>query len=982
MSTWAEIIKAALTGRTSHSSEEREPGYTNMVKVHFISHTHWDREWYRTFQQFRFNLVRMVDRLLHILRSEKDYKYFMLDGQTILLQDYLAVRPERESELREHIESGRILVGPWYCMPDEFLVSPEALIRNLLLGKKTAGRFGPCMNEGYLPDSFGHIGQMPQLLAGFGLRSAVAWRGIGDQPCQLWWQGPDGTRVILAHLRESYSNAVKIPSFNDEATLAEAKTALDKLIPCTQGGPIVLMQGTDHIEPRPEITSALNFLNQALPEYHFQHSTLPLYLADLQHWLDVSNAAIPTIRGELRDCRRQPVLPGTLSSRIWIKQSNHRCQVLLEKWAEPYSALARLIASKQPTDPPLASPERPDGFISLAWRMLLENHAHDSICGCSIDQVHDEMRTRFDQVGQIAEAVAGRALSAITASLNTNCPYPEKAAIFSVTVFNPLSSVNSGAVTIPLIRSHSGGDIEIIDGRGDSIPHQVVSSGGVEELLDATLDWQGLAALWETAAQGSSHGIEIHDIGIVRKGDDLYLDIVVDSSGQPALKTWKDKLNICLNDTSIRQFHVRAALVRPSQISFIAGDVPPLGYATYWIQRSATASMANTVANPESIENEYLVLSIDKGSNDFSLFDKRTGQVYGSLNYFTDGGDRGDLYNYCAPADDSVIDSRQYSVVTGLRIESGPIIQSITLKLEMTVPQSLSPDRMARSAGRVPLEITTKAVLTRGVARVDFTTSVTSVCCDHRLRAHFTAPFKADEAYYDGHFEVVRRLMGAPAYDDSWFEKPATEQPQRAFVDISNGKTGLMIANRGLPEAEVLQSGPASEVALTLLRCIGWLSLDNLDTRKDHAGPPWLAVPDAQMNGTHEFEYSIIPHTAGWAGSFQQAYAFNAPMRAVIDLPHPGTRAGTGSFLAVDTHLFVITAIKTPEDGSGLILRGFNISDRPIEVSIKPHLPVGTAHRCRLDETIIDNIGTEPDGRIHFPAGAHEIVSLRFDTLR
>ena len=164
-----------------------------MTTVHFISHTHWDREWYLTYQQFRFNLVRMVDKLLHILKSDSDYKYFMLDGQTILLQDYLNVCPEREAELAKHIKSGRILVGPWYCLPDEYLVSPEALIRNLLQGRKLACRFGLCMDVGYLPDAFGHIGQIPQLLSGFGMDSAVAWRGIGNQPCELWWQAPDGS---------------------------------------------------------------------------------------------------------------------------------------------------------------------------------------------------------------------------------------------------------------------------------------------------------------------------------------------------------------------------------------------------------------------------------------------------------------------------------------------------------------------------------------------------------------------------------------------------------------------------------------------------------------------------------------------------------------------------------------------------------------------------------------------------------------------
>ncbi|MFA5078457.1 MAG: glycoside hydrolase family 38 C-terminal domain-containing protein, partial [Dehalococcoidia bacterium] len=772
-----------------------------MRKVHVISHTHWDREWYRTFQQFRFNLVSMVDRLLLILRANKDYRYFMLDGQTVLLQDYLSVRPEKEPELRKHIQSGRILVGPWYCMPDEFLVSPEALIRNLLLGRKTALSLGRCMDVGYLPDSFGHIGQMPQLLAGFGLTGAVAWRGIGDQPCQLQWQGPDGTIILLSHLRESYSNAVKIPSFDDAATLAEARAALDNLIPYTWGGPILLMQGTDHIEPRPEITSALAFLNRALPEFSFEHSTLPRYLADLKKWLSASHHDLPTIKGELRNCSRQPVLPGTLSSRIWIKQRNHRCQVILEKWAEPFSAFADLLTRPTSSDHIPVSLQSSSGFIPLAWRMLLENHAHDSICGCSVDQVHNEMKTRFDQVGQMAESVTERALSDITSSIDTRYLNSNKPASFSVTVFNPLSASSSGCVTIPLIQSHHGGDIAIINENGDVIHHQVVSRGDEVELLNTTLDWQGLAALWERAAQGSSHGIEIHDIGIERKGDELNLDIIVDNSGQPALKAWQDKLNDCLNDKSISQFHVRAALVRPSLVSFVTRDVPPLGYATYWITKSAASPGADRDPDTASIENESLSVSVDKGNNTFNLTDKRTGQVYKDLDYFCDGGDRGDLYNYCSPGIDDIIDSRYSARRTGLHIDKGPVTQSVTLKLEMPISESLTPDRKARSAVTAPLEISVRATLTCGTARVDFTTSVTNICCDHRLRVHFPAPFRCEDACYDGHFEVVRRPAGAPAYDDSWFEKPAAQQPQRAFVDISDGKTGLMVANRGLPEA-------------------------------------------------------------------------------------------------------------------------------------------------------------------------------------
>ena len=162
-----------------------------MKKLHVISHTHWDREWYETFQQFRLRLVHLIDKLLVILEEDPDFKYFMLDGQTIVLDDYLLMRPENEEVLRKFIQSGRILIGPWHILPDMFLVSPEAHIRNLLEGARTTKKFGPKMPIGYIPDPFGHPGQTPQILKGFGLDVASLWRGVsGDKPAEMWWNLP------------------------------------------------------------------------------------------------------------------------------------------------------------------------------------------------------------------------------------------------------------------------------------------------------------------------------------------------------------------------------------------------------------------------------------------------------------------------------------------------------------------------------------------------------------------------------------------------------------------------------------------------------------------------------------------------------------------------------------------------------------------------------------------------------------------------
>jgi mannosylglycerate hydrolase len=153
---------------------------------------HWDREWYLTFQQFRLKLVHLIDKLLDILENDQEFKYFLLDGQTILLEDYMQIRSEMESDLRKYINAGRLLIGPWYVSSDEFLSAPESLIRNLFEGDRQCQQYGTKMMVGYLPDTFGHIGQIPQILRGFGIDTACLWRGLDDQPSELIWNAPAG----------------------------------------------------------------------------------------------------------------------------------------------------------------------------------------------------------------------------------------------------------------------------------------------------------------------------------------------------------------------------------------------------------------------------------------------------------------------------------------------------------------------------------------------------------------------------------------------------------------------------------------------------------------------------------------------------------------------------------------------------------------------------------------------------------------------
>jgi alpha-mannosidase len=966
-----------------------------MRTLHLVSHTHWDREWYLTFQQFRLKLVHLIDGLLELLDADPDYQHFMLDGQTIVLDDYLFMRPERADAIREHVQSGRILVGPWHILPDEFLVSPEATIRNLLQGDRTARLFGPKMMVGYIPDPFGHIGQMPQILRGFGIETAAFRRGLSDEPCELWWESPDGSRVFAAYLRDGYDNAAWLPVPDGERFVSEVRRLRDSLAPHSAVPHLLLLHGTDHMEPPPDTAAAIAHANGRLDGDILVHSTLPDYLASVQSAIPSLQSPISTVIGELHSSKRHHLLPGVLSTRMWIKQRNHHCETLLEKWAEPFSVFASLMADdRRPTTEERAAStvlRHPSSVVRQAWRMLMECHPHDSICGCSIDQVHDEMRPRFDQVEQVGEEITGQSLETLAATINTEYAtrdtpsaigHPLREA--AIVVFNPASGPRTDSVTLSLALPPASDDFEIIDEAGNDMPHQLLSTDS-REMANMSFDREGLRGALGLVRDGRIAGMAVRDVGFRRDGDRLLIDLVLAESGEPnaeALQRGLAEIENALADEAVSAFAVHAHTAVTATVQFVARGVPSHGYRTFWL-RSVTrhSSLVTRQLPPNAIENEFFLVEAAPADGTLTVTDKRTGAVYRGLNHFVDGGDCGDEYNYCPPAEDVLVHAQLQTIMA----ERGHSRQSLVVSLRMSVPGALREDRKARSAAKVPLAIVTRASLYPGVPRVDIETEVDNRARDHRLRVHFPATIVVDAADHDGHFEIVRRPIGAPGFDDAWVEHPRPEAPQRAFTNISDGNAGLMIANRGLPEVEARRAPDAStEIALTLLRCVGWLSRDDFPNRRGHAGPA-IATPGAQMAGRWTFEYAIIPH-GGRRGRdgilpYGEAYAFNAPMRAVSAAMGPGRIPGAASFVHVEPEAFVISAVKAADDGAGWIVRGYNIGGAAITVKLRPLIPFARAARVNLAEASQSAL-TPVDGYVVFPVRGHEVVTIKFDSAR
>jgi len=458
--------------------------------VSVASHTHWDREWYQPFQQFRIRLVRLVDKLLDILENVPGYRCFNFDGQTVVLEDYLEVKPDQEERLGKCIAEGRLAVGPWYILPDEFLVSGEATIRNLIIGHKVARRFGRAARVGYLPDCFGHISQMPQILRGFGIDNAIVWRGTSRPPTEkktaVYWQAPDGSKV-LAYVfpdRHGYSIIHEFPRDPQEAVerVAEPLAYLKDHATTTA---LLLTNGSDHVVPQPWLPSVLRALNKHSKDTQFVHATYEEFIARLRK----RPGRLATEVGELRRINRDPeaiynyLLYGVFSARIYLKQQNEACQTLLERITEPLATIASLLGCRYETE-----------ILETAWKTLLKNHPHDNICGCSADAVHRDMEARFAAVEQIGTMLADEALAVIAKSVKRPEPGEDERPFI---VFNPSPYARSDLVQVGLPAPvRRGGEmirgVVVRDLRGRSIPCQIVGQGppdGLGEQCELTVSF-------------------------------------------------------------------------------------------------------------------------------------------------------------------------------------------------------------------------------------------------------------------------------------------------------------------------------------------------------------------------------------------------------------------------------------------------------------------------------------------------------------
>ena len=839
------------------------------TQVHYVPSTHWDREWYLPFQGFRYKLVKVVDRLLEILEADREYRCFVFDGQTVALDDYLEIMPQNRARLQALIRGGRILIGPWFTMPDERILDGESLIRNLMRGYADAARWDvEPMRYGYVCDIFGHIAQMPQIFAGMGIPHALVWRGANDatHPSLFRWLAPDGSEVVTWRPSDdgAYSsgkpiweaaNAPRPGTKKWREGVLEAARHMQDLEGGRSEVPVVLwLDGQDHQVPSPHIPRALETVRREMPELDVRFSNLPEFAAAVEPY----RGELPVIEGELVEPARDEsrwlaVIPHCLSSYYPMKQANDRCQTELESWVEPYHVWATLAARA-----PAAN------FIDRAWEYLLKNHPHDSICGCSIDQVHKDTEYRYDQ----CEVIAAHVLKECQENLVAAGAGDDGEGL-TLSVFSASAACRKRVVTLEFDYPR-----DLPARRMDGFPGDPIPCFDLVDAKGRPVDYQLQSYVKEPQDQdpvGVAEG-GLRDYYRVRAAAELTLDGI----GQKSLR------------------------------------VVPRG--------KPYRAMGTQLTGPARAENEHLAVTV-QDSGAVTLCDKRTGATYSDLCIFEDTADIGDGWYHVRPIANQTFLSTGFPAGVSV-LTDGPYTTTFRIEKTLLLPSSFAWMERRRSDERVPVRLFLDVTLNKEAHHLECRVSLDNTVRDHRLRVLFPTGVSGKDWFAGQPFTVVRRQRGVDRQTCDWQECDVAEKSFVGLAGVNDAGTGLaVVAGHGLHEIAV-DDDEAGTVALTLMRGF------KRTVRSDQLAAPAPMDRRSQLLGEMNFAWCLVPIDG--RPDYRALWRLHQEFQAGTRLRAHGADPVDATLLRAKSGAVQVSALKLAQDRDGVILRVCNPADTAV----------------------------------------------------
>lgn len=888
---------------------------------HIISNTHWDREWRFPFQRNRQMLVDMIDSVLKILENEPEYRAFHLDSQSIVLKDYLEIKPQNRDRIVKLTRENRLLHGPWYILPEEFQVGGENLIRNLLFGHKISRDLGGTSKIGYSPFSWGQISQLPQIYKEFGIEMIMFYRGVNsiDSPkAEFLWEGADGTTMVSSRFstmpRYNFYFYIYRPVIHNEwffdleypwgskgtpfhfADALQSEEDYFIISPHKEYFPEFIepqvnkiiadqaedfttrhkiwMEGHDSSGPNAQTVRIIRDLREKMPHINVVHSTLEEYARSLLS--EVESETLKLVKGERRSTQNNNrcgnLFGYTTSARMYLKQANFDAERWIQYYAEPFNVFSAW-----------AGRDIQDQYPEIAWEMIVQNSAHDSIGGCSLDRIHEDMIMRYKHSIEISKGIFERSLKYLISKLNTSIFGADVNAIF-ITAANATNysqeKVLKAWVDIPA--KFDKGSVRVLDESGNELIVQLLSRKPHQPVLEQMINRP------------------------------LFFDMI--------------RYQIFLQTNEIPSFGLRTMHVVPAQGKVIKVD--------------------STI--DRFLENDFLKVYINPDGS-LDVFDKENKTEYKKQAFLLDKGEAGHAWVHL-PVDPII--STLDTIAKIRKTIQGPLYNEYEICHYLKLPADLAA-RQGEPKDYLINEVLVLIGLAKGSRHLDIRVIVDNQSESHRLRLMFPSGINTLHSHGEGQFDAPARPLELPDSSD-WIEKPMPDFPLHHFVDVSDGQKGLAILVDGLKEYEVLNDEEKT-IAITLFR--------TFEYKINPAAPQdYSYEKGSQMLGKNEFRLAFYPHRGDWIKGqvYREAFLFNYDVRLVQTGHLNGCLGTSTSFLKIEPEELIFSCLKKSEKScEEFVLRIFNPSNKTLQGRIITGKAILKADEVTLEELHKESIPLE-----------------------
>jgi mannosylglycerate hydrolase len=930
-------------------------------KAYIVPHTHWDREWRYPIWKNRVLLVEFMDELLETLENDERYRYFHLDGQAVIVEDYLAIRPEKEEIIKKFVKEDRLGIGPFYTLPDLYPIDGECIVRNIQKGMQVCKKYGGHVKVGYHSFGWGQIAQFPQIYNDLGFEFLIAAKHVNKDRApeiEFLWQGPDGSEIITSRLGQHsranlYFNAyVHIKHGKDYATEefqykpGQNKCAIHNAKPEKQNQDYfvteptdkkfheqyikesfmkawngygettvqdtrLLLNGSDFSSCQPSLPDIIGKANEAIDDIEFTHASLEEYVQAVLPQLKKQN--LKKVTGALRDGGPANSTANALATRMYLKILNRKAQNLLIKTAEPLAALLTLEGYNYPKQ-----------LFDTAWEFMFKSHAHDSINGVTQDKTANDVEYHLNQAIEIAESIVEQASGFLVNQLkycDKNDPSQRMVLINTL----PFEREEVVKLVIDTPRGNSIWDFGFVDQSGNELPVQHISRK------------EKTATVYEMDCRSWPYYVDRHEV---------------------FLQT---------------------------------GTIPSFGYKTIemvskntfkreaeWWPIVKTSKGDEISKAPGKLENAFLEMRLSKTAGTIDLFDKVNKKHFKGLNYFVDEGDSGDYWVNYPHYHNQLFDSRNAKHRSWIS-DNGPLAATLVIETTMQLPAfGYRADKgvvgeSKRSSETKDLVIVSEFTLKKEDPKLYVKTVVNNNVEDHRLRLVFPTGIDCEKSYADSHFLVEERLVNPVKDENGEFYPGMQTLPMNRFVDVCDGKNGFSILTNSIGEYEMLRDNDHT-LALTLFR-----SVENRICSEYRTSGYFPEQKGGKCLREMVFEYAIMPHAGNWKDSriMGQAEKFNtSPIAYQLTPSDHGDLPVSNNLLEVSPSNLVVSTLKKPENGKGFLIRLYNPTDKQESITLGMHNGITSAAICNLIEEEKEHIEVK-NNKINLKLNKGEIKTLR-----